>query len=185
MKRGGPGRGAPGAHRTNEVSKSRRADTAGRREGGWTTAVDAAEPVRADTTGAADEPVVPAFGTTAGGDDNLQGGKGVDLVFGDDVLDVFDPTHAGGQDVMAGDDDIDALFGTGGDDTIHGNDDIDLAMGNGGNDLVYGDTGRNVTMPWSTVIHIGNLLLGNLGDDQVYGDKGVDVIFGNDGQDSL
>ena len=128
---------------------------------------------------------IVSFGTTAGGDDNLQGGKGVDLVFGDDVLDVFDPTHAGGQDVMAGGDDIDALFGTGGDDTIHGNDDIDLAMGNGGNDLVYGDTGRNVTMPWSTVIHIGNLLLGNLGDDQVYGDKGVDVIFGNDGQDSL
>lgn len=128
---------------------------------------------------------IPMFGTTAGGDDNLHGGRNVDLMFGDDVLDLLTPTHAGGQDTMAGDDDIDALFGTGGNDLIHGNDDIDFAMGNGGDDVIYGDTGRNVTMPWSTVIHIGNLLLGNLGDDQVYGDKGVDLIFGNDGQDKL
>ncbi len=125
------------------------------------------------------------FGSRPGGDDELHGGDGGDLMFGDDVLDVFSATHAGGQDTINGDGGIDILLGTGGNDTIHGNDEIDFAMGNGGNDTIYGDTGRDVTMPWGTVVHVGNLLLGNLGDDDLHGDKGVDVIFGNDGQDTL
>ncbi|MCP4169412.1 MAG: hypothetical protein GY758_01420, partial [Fuerstiella sp.] len=123
-----------------------------------------------------------------GGDDHLHGGSEIDIVIGDDISDIFDPAHAGGSDVMYGDEGIDALFGTGGDDTMEGGEQIDVMMGGGDNDTMYGIdntfTGDGWTIPGTTIV-IGNLQFGNLGNDTIYGGDGIDVQFGNDNDDKM
>ncbi|MCA9215048.1 MAG: hypothetical protein KDB27_18390 [Planctomycetales bacterium] len=124
---------------------------------------------------------------TAGGNDELHGGKDIDLIVGDDVSDLFSP-QPGGMDTIYGDDDFDALFGTGGNDTMYGGLYIDVLFGNDGDDVIYANdttyTGDGYTIP-STTIVLGSLQFGNMGDDQLFGADGIDVQFGNQGLDHI
>jgi Ca2+-binding RTX toxin-like protein len=121
-----------------------------------------------------------------GGNDDIHGGDGGDLILagsGDDVVhgdggdDVilggkgFDDLHGGsGKDLIFGGDQADTISGDDGDDVISGGSGGDFIHGNDGDDVMKGDTGADV-------------MFGDAGDDQVFGQTEPDVLFGGIGND--
>ena len=99
-------------------------------------------------------------------------------------LEILSQTHLGGDDTIEGGDDMDLLFGDGGNDTIHGNAEMDFVEGNRGDDIIYGEDGRDFQF-CNTTVHVGNLLMGGNDQDEVHGGKGIDLIFGDDERDRL
>ena len=84
-------------------------------------------------------------------------------------------------DVLAGNEESNALTGGGGgdilrghvgDDELYGGADYDRLYGGVGNDVLYGETGDDI-------------LYGGVGNDELYGGAGYDILYGNDGNDTL
>lgn len=71
-----------------------------------------------------------------GGDDEIQGGDGVDSIYGDRDNDTI--SGGGGDDGLYGGRGDDILNGDDGDDIIYGGDDNDIINGGAGNDIIYG-----------------------------------------------
>ncbi len=131
-----------------------------------------------------DNIIATSFGT-AGGNDSLWGDDDVDLIIGDDgISDIFSQTKPGGNDAIEGNKGMDFLFGCGGNDDIKSNEDMDFVQGNGGDDVINGGDGQNFTF-CNTTVQLGNLLLGGDGKDDITGGAGIDVIFGNKNDDKL
>ncbi|MFT3986387.1 beta strand repeat-containing protein [Aestuariivirga sp.] len=123
-----------------------------------------------------------AGGTLTGGNDNLSGRAGLDLIAGDLYYQKGGEID-GGNDIISGGDDSDILSGdvlrmqvgdsatatlSGGNDTIHGG---------LGNDVIVGDLWRVESGTADTVTVYG-------GNDTLYGDDGNDFIYGDIGPDS-
>ncbi|KAJ01443.1 hypothetical protein PM02_19380, partial [Sulfitobacter mediterraneus] len=110
------------------------------------------------------------------GDDRIEGGRGNDIIWGDDDEDRLeggdgDDTIRGGRhdDRIDGDDDDDLIFGEDGDDNIDG----DTSNSEGrGDDTIYGGDGDDT-------------IDGNRGDDYIKGEEDDDDIDGDDGNDEL
>ncbi|WP_166416489.1 calcium-binding protein [Cochlodiniinecator piscidefendens] len=83
-------------------------------------------------------------------------------------------TSAGtpGNDIIAGGDSADDLFGQFGNDLIDGGNGTDMIEGDAGNDTLEGGAGDDI-------------LGGGTGNDQVTGGHGADVLFGNAGDDVI
>jgi Ca2+-binding RTX toxin-like protein len=123
---------------------------------------------------------------TGGGNDNIFGQVGNDVVFsgsGDDQAD-----GGADNDIIYGESGYDTLSGGAGADEIQGGLSKDFIFGFGagpgdayndggatdddGNDLLFGDDGND-------------LIRGNKGDDTIYGGRGADVLFGDIGTDDI
>ncbi len=91
--------------------------------------------------------------STTGGVDIIDGGDGIDTIFGD-----F------GNDILSGGSGNDIIYGGVGDDVINGDGDNDILYANDGNDIVNGGTGNDT-------------IFGSTGNDVLYGDAGNDEIF--------
>jgi Ca2+-binding RTX toxin-like protein len=103
----------------------------------------------------------------AGGNDNLNGGKDADVMYGN-----------GGNDAIRGGAGPDQLFGQLGDDVIDGGDGADVITGSWGRDQVNGQKGKDVFRERD----------GNFGSDQIVcgGDEGIkDVLEFDAGIDVL
>ncbi|MEJ6398468.1 Hint domain-containing protein [Yoonia sp. 208BN28-4] len=148
-----------------------------------------------------DEPFDPA------GNDNIDGGAGDDIVFGDDGNDTLqggtgaDSLYGGaGNDRIDdsgsdadyieggdGDDSVtagtgaDTIFGGAGNDNLRGEGNDDRIFGGDGNDTVDGDGGADTLFG-----DAGNdRLIGDGGNDSLYGGIGNDTAFGGSGADSI
>ncbi len=94
---------------------------------------------------------------------------------GDSGADLIDA--GGGDDVVFGGDESDAVPGTG--DQIFGGVGGDVIFGNAGEDTIYGDTQDDIDGGDADVI------FGYADDDRIYGGAGTDQILGGDGDDIL
>jgi 2',3'-cyclic-nucleotide 2'-phosphodiesterase (5'-nucleotidase family) len=136
--------------------------------------------VRDDVVFESPEMVGTAAGETIDGtvgDDNIDGQKGNDRLFGlvgDDTLmggnDNDQLFGDQGNDLLQGQQGDDQLFGGEGNDTLRGVDGNDTLLGEDGNDLLDGRTGNDQ-------------LLGGDGNDTLDGGTGVDVMIGGDDDD--
>ena len=125
------------------------------------------------------------------GNDTINGGGGIDFLFGqwgDDTMENLRPGsididavpfpigsfHFGGQgdDTMTGSPRFDLMIGSKHDDTISGMGGLDLIFGCKGDDTL--DGGENL-----------DLVFGGRGDDTVNGGEGFDLVVGNSGDDIL
>ena len=124
-----------------------------------------------------------------GGNDDITGGEGDDVIFGDDVTEPISAPDAPGDGKIGipGDDTIDAgagndrVLGGDGDDVIDGGIGDDTLFGEDGDDSIDGGLGRDS-------------LIGGEGDDTLDGGdnrdtidagEGDDVVDGGDGRDSI
>ena len=139
----------------------------------------------------------PELVVNGGGDDDLRGGAGDDIMYGnagDDVL------HGGtGDDTLSGDAGNDKVFGGEGDDTISGglgNDHLDggagddVVDGGAGNDYVAGGTGDDTLSGGEGADRVyggsgDDVLSGGAGDDKLYGGEGDDEAHGGEGADTI
>ena len=82
-----------------------------------------------------------------------------------------------GNDVLKGNDGVDALYGGKGSDILRGGRGIDWLIGNSGSDRLYGGPSRDH-------MHSGNLATGAQtgGDDLLFGGSGPDAIYIADGR---
>ena len=100
-------------------------------------------------------------GTGVGGDDQLYGGDGADVLYGDVGL------ISGG----VGDGGNDTLYGGDGGDTLYGDSGFDATdLGMGGYDHLYGGAGNDT-------------LIGDEGIDRLTGGLGLDILTGGEGAD--
>jgi len=147
----------------------------------------------------------------ASGKDNIKGGQGSDILFGDDGAfnGVSDPI-SGGNDTISGGLDNDLISGDGGNDTLTGdvgNDVIyggagaDSIDGGAGDDIVYGGSGyRGLTKPsqlgTDALVYGGNradkfdgnasaMTEANDGDDTIQAGQGSDFVDGQGGNDRV
>ena len=123
------------------------------------------------------------------GNDQIDGGAGIDFLFGqwgDDTMvnllpgaieiDAVDwnigSFHFGGQgdDTLTGSSRFDLMFGSKHNDIINAGAGLDLVFGGRGDDVL--DGGENL-----------DLVFGGKGDDQVNGSEGIDLVLGNSGDD--
>ncbi len=132
--------------------------------GGGTSAV--AAPTIASFGGATD------FGTA--GNDIYLGGDIVDT-----ELEVFDAL--GGDDVVRGHGNDDAIFLRAGNDRAYGGGGDDTLVGGTGDDLLKGDAGNDAL--WGE--EDNDRLAGGVGDDTLYGGIGNDKLTGNNDNDTL
>jgi Ca2+-binding RTX toxin-like protein len=95
------------------------------------------------------------------GNDNLQGGGGVDALFGGDGYDF--------------------LYGQGGNDSLYGGNQDDVLDGGSGNDTLSGDWGNDQLKGGND----NDYLYGGYGNDRLLGNGGTDVLFGEAGNDYL
>ena len=87
----------------------------------------------------------------------------------------------GGNDLIDGTANADAIYGAPGDDTINGLDGGDTLYGNAGDDTVDGGLGSD-----SIFGGLGNdILRGGDGGDTLYGEDGADTLLGQVGQDYI
>ena len=111
-----------------------------------------------------------AAGDTLVSIENLKGGKGRDVLFGDAGANMLDGGK--GADRLDGRDGRDILKGGGGNDILKGGADKDILKGAGGNDRLFGGKG-------SDRLDGGNgndVMTGNGGNDRFIFSKGDDVI---------
>lgn len=97
----------------------------------------------------------------SGGNDEITGGSGPDVLAGDE-----------GNDQIIGGLSDDVILGGTGNDTLSGDDGLDVLSGGPGNDTLRGDRGNDT-------------LLGGPGNDQLFGGDNEDQIRGGNGQDTL
>lgn len=121
----------------------------------------------------------PEVTSTTGGNDDLRGGDGDDLMYGgggDDQL------HGGADnDTLYGDSGNDNMLGGTGDDTLSGGTGDDKLQGGTGDDTLSGDAGKDYLNGGT-----GNdTLSGGAGDDKLVGGSGDDVIAGGAGNDHM
>ena len=104
---------------------------------------------------------------TADAENVLDGGAGIDYLFGGDAA-----------DVLVGGTENDMLFGMAGDDTL---------LGGAGNDRLFGDglltTGLVNSVPASA--HGNDLVLGGAGNDNIEGGGGADLLMGGADDDAI
>ena len=91
---------------------------------------------------------------------------------GDVIQQVEQVTGGNGNDTIAGDDNVNVLFGGPGDDTIDGRGGDDQIFGGAGNDNIQGGAGNDT-------------LAGEDGNDVIHGGDGADGLNGGDGNDVL
>jgi Ca2+-binding RTX toxin-like protein len=149
-------------------------------------ALDQADPVVTDYTGAVTGNVTSGAGVTdpvvvAGGDpisftfdssgkDVVSGGDGDDTIFG-----------YGGNDALSGDAGDDSIEGGDGNDTIDGGDDNDNLSGGAGKDTIDGGEGDDILSGGD-----GNDTIdGGDDDDDLSGGAGADILVGGDGKDTI
>ena len=111
--------------------------------------------------------------------DDMSGGDGNDLMFGNSGNDVMDGgagddrMHGGsGNDAMAGGAGDDMLKGNSGDDKLDGGDGSDVLEGNSGNDLLADGAGNDAVDAGSG----DDVLLAGEGDDAYKGGSGFDML---------
>ena len=114
-----------------------------------------------------------------GGNDDITGTDGDDVIYGD-----YDHRHLNATDGK------DYIRGLGGDDTIRGGGLADYIFGGAGNDYIRGDVGYDFLDGGDDddIIEGGtgdDHILGGAGDDVLIGGDDRDVIFGEDGNDVL
>ena len=110
--------------------------------------------------------------------------------FGDLIHLAQDVNTAGGNDELYGGDGNDIIVGLGGDDEIYGGDGNDKLSGDHGNDEIYGGIGADTIIGGrgNDIIDGGDgadILYGNGGDDMFISSAGADLIFGSAGIDTL
>lgn len=116
------------------------------------------------------------FGT--GGKDDLLGGAGADWLFGDET--------AGAYDFAAETHDSDNLFGEGGNDNLYGNGGADFMSGGDGDDTLVGDSSSSAAAGvLGGAYHGGDTMHGGAGVDTLIGDGGSDYLTGGTGNDTL
>ena len=149
--------------------------------------------------------------SSSAGEDEIDGGAGIDFLFGqwdDDLMRNRRPGvitinaipytigsfHFGGKgdDELTGSDRFDLMIGSKDDDEIAGNGGLDLILcgsgddiadGGDGLDLIFGGKGDDPVLNGGDGI---DLVMGNSGDDHVNGGDGaLDVVFGNSGDDTV
>lgn len=103
--------------------------------------------------------------------ENVEGGSGADLVFGNDA-----------NNVVNGNDGNDTVYGGAGDDTLQGGAGADRLVGDAGTDTLIGGAGNDILKGKQG----NNTLQGNGGDDKLIGaDDGDDVMNGHGDSDIL
>ena len=117
----------------------------------------------------------PETGGDAEGDvlrniEYISGSSHDDVLTGDDDVNAI--TGGAGNDELNGLGDNDNLYGNDGDDTLNGGDGNDRLYGNDENDTLNGDDGHD-------------LLDGGLGNDELRGGTGADLLYGDIGDDKL
>lgn len=114
-----------------------------------------------------------------GGDDEIYGGDGDDILVGgagDDGI------YGGeGDDVMDGQRGDDHLAGGEGDDQVYGGAGADVVLGQAGDDYLEGGTGEDVVDGGDG----DDVTSGGRGDDTIRGGDGNDVVYGGDGDDDV
>ena len=119
----------------------------------------------------------PIFGT--GGNDNLLGTNGSDLIYGFEGDDKINSSN--GNDCVVGGPGNDRINNSNGDDLLFGEEGDDLLNGSNGNDQLFGGEGSD-TLKGSN----GNdELFGGSGNDRLEGSNGNDILYGEEGDDSL
>jgi hypothetical protein len=123
-----------------------------------------------------------------GGDDELIGTSGDDVICGFDGHDTIEGRGGDdiliggpGDDLLAGNAGNDELYGHAGKDTLLGGPGNDLLGGGGGADLLRGGSGHDELHGGSS----GDVLIGQDGDDELWGGFGADSLEGRDGNDTL
>ncbi len=109
---------------------------------------------------------------SSAGEDTIDGGGGIDLIFGqwdDDIL----RNRRQGRIIIDGVDlEVGSFhFGGDGDDDLTGSDKLDLLIGSDGDDTITAHAGLDI-------------VLAGAGDDEVDGGDGLDLIFTSDGDDN-
>ena len=94
---------------------------------------------------------------------------------------IVDVTAGSGNDLLAGDERNNTLFGNDGDDEIRGAGGNDILWGNGGKDTILGGTGDDQVFGGAQ----NDAIVGNDGNDDLFGDSGNDRLFGSAGRDYL
>jgi Ca2+-binding RTX toxin-like protein len=122
------------------------------------------------------------------GVENLTGGTGNDVFFGDSLNNrlaggVGNDALSGraGSDRLSGDNGLDTLFGGAGFDTLTGGAHDDNLFGGADNDLLQGGIGNDLVRAGDGADGV----YGNEGDDRLYGDAGADQIEGGSGNDLI
>jgi Ca2+-binding RTX toxin-like protein len=104
------------------------------------------------------------------GDDEITGGDGADIIFGQ-----------GGDDEIMGDDGADTIEGGAGIDTIFGGDGADIIDGGTGADDIFGGIGNDTIQGGAG----GDTIFGDGDNDTIVGGAGADYIEGGDGTDTI
>ncbi len=127
-------------------------------------------------------------GETGGGEPDIVGTPGPDLLESDRSGDVID--GKGGADTInggAGRDEVNGggggniISGGGGRDTLNGNGGRDQIDGNGGKDLINGGGGRDMVSGGGGK----DTVMGGGGKDTIEGDRGADILTGGGGRDTF
>ncbi|MDO9197345.1 putative Ig domain-containing protein [Rhodoferax sp.] len=108
-----------------------------------------------------------------GGNDELYGGLGSDVLIGDDIDETYLSGAFHGNDYLDGEDGNDALYGGGKDDTLYGGAGDDIMEGDGSQNQLSGD------------YHGNDYLDGEEGNDTMSGGGKDDVLFGGAGNDIM
>lgn len=115
----------------------------------------------------------------SGGNDDLRGGEGNDVMFGEAGADTL---HGGeGDDALSGGVGADRLFGGAGNDSLDGGSGDDKLLGDSGDDKLTGGDGKDY-------LHGGtgaDNLDGGAGNDKLVGGTGADTINGGAGNDHM
>ena len=90
----------------------------------------------------------------------------------DNSNDGADTTPTSGDDILAGDNGDDRIFGNGGDDLITGAGGDDELFGGAGQDIIFGEDGDDFIRGGAE----DDLLVGGEGEDTLRGDAGDDII---------
>jgi hypothetical protein len=113
------------------------------------------------------------------GNDTVRGGRGSDLIFGDDGNDNLEGNH--GDDSIFGGDGQDRIDGGSGNDQLFGNDGNDNISGGFGDDMIFGGEGEDDLRDWFG----DDALIGGDGDDSIRDWFGDNLIVGGRGGDEL
>ena len=121
----------------------------------------------------------PVLSVQEGGNDDLRGGAGDDLIHGNEGDD--DINGGTGDDALHGDDGNDNVMGGDGDDLMTGGEGDDALQGQNGADVISGDAGKDYLNGGAG----DDALSGGAGNDKLVGGSGADRIEGGEGDDHL
>ncbi|MFC2177001.1 C25 family cysteine peptidase [Actinomycetota bacterium] len=113
------------------------------------------------------------------GVENVTGGRGPDVLRGDDGPNILN--GASGHDELHGFGGEDRLIGSSGDDELHGGGGNDRVLAGAGNDVVEGGAGDD----WLQGMNGSDVVFGQAGDDVLDGGPGSDELYGGDGDDTV